>query len=187
VLAARRSAIDQSVNWSDVAELLWHCVGYKGYAETGRAGLPIGWSACPTSGGLQSIRIVCLSDDKSEPKLYDPVKHAFAILTVDPHAAHQENGEAVKSVTGTHRGCTLRLVGDWSKLLAAYEHPETLLYRDAGCMLAVICLCAEWLGLSACPLGFLGDDMLPILGFPKNRFRAAGAIQITKRDHGANE
>jgi hypothetical protein len=180
VLEARRSAIGQSVDWPTVAELLWYAAGYRGYAEAGRAGLPIGWSACPTSGGLQSIRIVCISDDGSAPKLYEPENHAFVVLPADRKAVQAENRAAVMSVTGAHRGCTLRLIGDRTKLSAAYENSDTLLFRDAGGIATTLCLCAEWLGLSACPLGFLGDVFLPILGLPNHRFRGAGAVQISK-------
>jgi Nitroreductase family len=180
VLAARRSSIGQPIEWSNVSELLWYAIGYKGYAEAGRAGLPIAWSASPTSGGLQAVQIVCISDDGSAPRLYDAKRHEFAILEANPKSATSENAAAVRAVTGTHRGCTLRLIGDRSKLFAAYENADSLLYRDAGCIVATLCLCAEWLKLSACPLGFLGQSMLPLLGFPQDQFCAVGAVQITK-------
>jgi hypothetical protein len=53
--------------------------------------------------------------------------------------------------------------------------------RDAGCLVSTLCLCAEWLDLAACPLGFLGEDMVSPLGFPQPRFRAVGGVQITRR------
>jgi Nitroreductase family len=180
VLAARRSAVGKSVDWRAVAELLWYAAGLKGHAQAGRAGLPIGWSASPTSGGLQSVRIVCISDDGTAPKLYEPAEHAFVVLAADTKALQEENRAAVMSVTGIHRGCTLRLVGDRAKLLAAYENVDTLLLRDAGAVTATVCLCAEWLGLCACPLGFLGSAILPLVGLPTNRFRAVGGVQITR-------
>jgi hypothetical protein len=98
----------------------------------------------------------------------------------DRKTVQGENRAAVMSVTGTHRGCTLRLVGDLSKLLAGYDNPDTLLFRDAGGVAATLCLCAAWLGLYACPLGFLGDGLLPTLGLSTDRFRGAGAVQISK-------
>jgi hypothetical protein len=179
VLAARRSSIGNSVHWSVIGELLWYAAGLKGYAQAGRAGLPIGWSASPTSGGLQSICIVCISDDAAAPRLYEPYNHAFSVLATDSNAVLRENRAAVTSVVGAHRGCTLRLIGDRSKLLAAYDNADSLLLRDAGAMVATICLCAEWLGLCACPLGFLGNSMLPLIGFPSDRFQGAGAVQIS--------
>jgi hypothetical protein len=179
VLSARRSSIGNSVGLPLVGELLWHAAGLKGYAQAGRAGLPIGWSASPTSGGLQSICIVCISDDGSAPRLYEPSSHAFSVLATNSSAVHDENEVAVASVAGVRRGCTLRLIGDRSKLLAAYENVDSLLLRDAGAIVATICLCAEWLGLCACPLGFLGNALLPLIGFPTDRFQGVGAVQIS--------
>ena len=187
VLAARRSAIGNSVGWPLVGELLWHAAGLKGHAQAGRAGLPIGWSASPTSGGLQSICIVCISDDGSAPRLYEPSDHAFSVLATNSKAVHEENEIAVTSVAGGHRGCTLRLIGDRSKLLAAYENVDSLLLRDAGAIVATICLCAEWLGLCACPLGFLGNALVPLIGFPADRFQGVGAVQISSGPNGNSE
>lgn len=179
VIARRRSTVGDRVALSSVAELLWYAVGWKGYAPSGRAGLPIAWSTSPSSGGLQSINVVCVSDDSSAPRLYDPINHAFFVLRADSQLVHLENRKDVWSVAGVHNGCTLRLVGDRSKLDAAYVNAESLVFRDAGAVLATVCLCAEWLGLSACPLGFLGNAMLPLLGLPEGRFQSVGGIQIS--------
>ena len=181
VLEGRRSAVGASIDWPNIADLLWYAAGQRGFAESGRAGSPIGWSPTPSSGGLHCVQIFCISDDASPPKLYDPIAHRFLILTADGALVREHNRREVYATTGAERGCTLRLVGDWSKLSAAYEHAETLLYRDAGCLAATVCLCAEWLWLTACPLGFLGDALLPLLGLPAERFRAVGAVQIGKR------
>jgi len=179
VVAKRRSAVGGPIKLSSVAELLWYAVGWKGYAPSGRAGLPIAWSTSPSSGGLQSINVICIADDGSSPQVYDPVNHAFLVLRADNELVHEENRKAIFSVTGAYNGCSLRLVGDRSKLCAAYENADSLLLRDAGAVLATVCLCAEWLGLSACPLGFLGNGMLPLLGLPEDRFQGVGGIQIS--------
>lgn len=179
VIAKRRSTVNYPIKLSSVAELLWYAVGWKGYAPRGRAGLPIAWSTSPSSGGLQSINVICISDDGSAPRVYDPVNHAFLVLRADNELVHLENRKAVSSVTGSHNGCTLRLISDRSKLCAAYENADSLVLRDAGAVLATIGLCAEWLGLSACSLGFLGNAMLPLLALPEERFRSVGGIQIS--------
>lgn len=179
VIAERRSTVGGPIKLGLVAELLWYAVGWKGHAPSGRAGLPIAWSVSPSSGGLQSINIVCIPDDGAAPRLYDPVNHAFLLLRANDKLVCLENRKAVLSVTGLQDGCTLRLIGDRSKICAAYENAQSLLLRDAGAVLATICLCAEWLGLSACPLGFLGGAMLPLLQLPDERFQAAGGVQVS--------
>lgn len=178
VLDRRRSSVSSSIGWPQIAELLWYAAGVRGSAREGRAGLPIQWSATPTAGGLNCLGIVCVQDDGSSARYYDPVLHRFLILAGDVSRVGQANRRAIKTVTGTYRGCTLRFIGDWTKLSAAYSNAESLLLRDAGCLMATVGLCAAWLGLSACPLGFLGNNLLPDLGFPTDRFRAVGAILI---------
>ena len=178
VLETRRSRIGRSVKWNQIADLLWHAAAERGTAETGRAGLPIRWTNSPSAGGLGCISIVCIPDDGSPARLYEPIGHRFLVLAADPAQIRDTNREEVRAVTGADRGCTLRLIGDWAKISAAYENAESLLYRDAGHLSATLGLCAEWLGLCACPLGFLGNAILPLLGLPATHFRGAGAVLI---------
>jgi hypothetical protein len=181
VIRSRRSRLAGPVAWSRVAELLWHAAGSNGYADSGRAGLPIEWRVSPSAGGLHPVRLVCINDDADfRPRLYNSVDHAFHILDVDGEDIAAKNAAAVAAVVGARRGCTVRLIADIGKVAAAYENADSLVLRDAGCLVAIFCLCAEWLDLAACPLGFLGDDMVSPLGFPQPRFRAVGGVQITR-------
>lgn len=181
VLRSRRSALAGPIGWSDIAMLLWHAAGTKGHAPAGRAGLPIEWRPSPSAGGLHPIQLVCINDRGDGPvRLYDPIEHAFQLLDVPHGEITAKNATAVAQVVGAHRGCTLRLIADVGKVGAAYSNPESLIWRDAGCLIATLCLCAEWLGLAACPLGFLGDDMVAPLGFPGTRFQAVGAVQVSR-------
>lgn len=182
VVRARRSELAGPVGWNHVAELLWHAAGSKGYADSGRAGLPIEWRASPSAGGLHPVRLLCINDDADHrPRLYNSIDHAFHILDVDSEAIAAKNAAAVAAVVGAHRGCTIRFIADISKVVAVYENADSLVLRDAGCLVSTLCLCAEWLDLAACPLGFLGEDMVTPLGFPRPRFRAVGGVQITRR------
>ncbi len=182
VIRARRSELAGPVGWSHVAELLWHAAGSKGYADSGRAGVPIEWRASPSAGGLHPINLLCINDDAdSRPRLYNSIDHAFHILNVDSEAIATKNATAVAALLGAHRGCTIRFIADISKVKAVYENADSLVLRDAGCLISTLCLCAEWLDLAACPLGFLGEEMVTLLGFPQPRFRAVGGVQITRR------
>lgn len=178
VLAARRSRLDGPIAWTAVGDVLWHATRATAAPAPGRAGILTHRRAYPSSGGLHPISIVCLGEEPEPPRLYDSDLHAFLHLNVDV-AVRQQNREEVSGLLGRAPGCTLRFIGDASKLKAAYTDPESLLLRDAGALLATLCLCAEWLGVSARPLGFLGDDMARQLGFPAPRFVGLGGVQLS--------
>lgn len=178
VLRARRSRLGAAVGWGRVADLLWHANGATGEAAVGRAGLPVARRPAPSPGGLHAIYAVCIDEAGDLPRLYEPAGHRFHALKVDPREIGARNAAAVAAVAGTHRGCTIRFIADLAKASAAYRTPESLVLREAGCLLTIHCLCAEWLGLTACPLGFLGQDLVGPLGFPTGRFLAVGAVQV---------
>lgn len=125
--------------------------------------------------------MVCIDGSGDLPRLYEPSGHRFHALDVDARGVGARNAAAVAAVAGAHRGCTIRFIADLAKVSAAYRAPESLVLRDAGCLLAIHCLCAEWLGLTACPLGFLGQDLVGALGFPTDRFLGVGGVQIGER------
>ncbi|TAN56982.1 MAG: hypothetical protein EPN26_02920, partial [Rhodospirillales bacterium] len=161
-------------------ELLWYAAGTKGYAPSGRSGIPIEWRVSPSSGGLHPIHIVCVPPPHEDGViLYDSFQHQFGRLKLDARAVVQANAESVAAVVGESPGWTLRFIADFDKISAAYENAWSLVLRDAGCLIMTICLCAEWLGLSACPLGFLGQALCVPLGFPGERFKAVGGVHLT--------
>lgn len=182
VLEGRRSRLGQAVGWERLASLLWYGAGTRGAAPQGRAGVPIEWRTSPAAGGLHGIHIVCLCPSAGEAvRLYQPRSHTFALLDCDPLAVQLGNQQLLSGVIGSREGATLRFVADTFKYAAAYEHPDSLILRDAGCLVAVLAMCAEALGLACCPLGFLGQDLVGALRWPGDRFRAVGGVQVGER------
>lgn len=132
----------------------------------------------PSAGGLHPIHLICIGDEPGAPRLYDNRRHAFLHLSssVDVYV---RNAADIEALLGRTTGCTIRFVADLAKAQAAYTAPESLVMRDAGALLATMCFYAEWLGMAARPLGFLGDDLVPALGFPAGRFVGVGGLQLT--------
>lgn len=60
-------------------------------------------------------------------------------------------------------GMFITLVADMARPTSAYEHSETLVWRDAGAMLQTLALSAELFGLGFCPLGILGNEIVSAL------------------------
>lgn len=178
VLESRRSKLGGQVSLSEIADLLWFSIGARGFHDTGRASVPIQWSPTPSSGGLAGISVVLVSEDSPMQCLYDPIAHRLLELEVNSDEVARTNAKEVRAVVGSYSGCTLRMLADAQKYSVAYENPESLIYRDAGAITSTLCLCANWLGLTSCPLGFLGNDFIRQLGMPPDRFLAVGAVQI---------
>jgi hypothetical protein len=180
VLQARRSSVGGDIGWSDIEALLWHSARTMTSDVMGRAGIEIERRAAPSAGGLHCIHVVCqMCGEDVQPKMYLP-RHAFAML-------NRRAGSAARNVADVTRllpraaGCTLRFVADMEKAAAAYNNPESLVWRDSGALAATMGLVAEWLGLSANMLGMAGADYMQSLGFPGERFLAVGGIQVSAR------
>jgi hypothetical protein len=136
--------------------------------------------AAPSAGGLHPFSLVCLNAGEPGAKLYEIGAHRFLPLLGEASLVHEVNARSARAVTQVNRGCTVRFIADAGLLFTAYSDAETLLLRDAGVLLAMACLFAEQLGLAACPLGFLGQDLVEPLGFPTDRFLAVGGVQISR-------
>lgn len=155
-----------------VGELLWHGARTR-ETGTGRFGLPWEHRASPAAGGLQSIRIFVLVSDSQHVHAYDALRHCLLVLP-DSFAAATIFKEKVREMLPDANGAHLLFMADRHLLQSAYENAESLAWRDAGCALATIHMCAEWLGLALCPIGLLGHEVISSAD-PDNALIAAGA------------
>ncbi len=74
------------------------------------------------------------------------------------------------------------LVANTNRAEAAYEGSESLVWRDAGCVMMTLHLVAEYLGLAFCPVGVLGTALVRALGEPSG-WVAAGTCVVGTRTH----
>lgn len=72
------------------------------------------------------------------------------------------------------------LIADQSRYGAAYEHSESLIWRDSGALLQVIAMAAYALGFAACVLGPHGKQVVRALELESQRMVACGLIAIGK-------
>jgi SagB-type dehydrogenase family enzyme len=182
VLEGRRSAVHGRLTKELLGDLLWYATGVRGWEEAGRASIPISWRPAPSGGGLHPIEIIAIPDQPGGSVLhYDAMNHSYGYWEGPWDGLIRENYEKVGQAIGTPFGWTLFFVADVSKTGAAYENPLSIVLRDSGCLIATLCFCAEWLGLSSCPIGSLRQELVDVLGFPAARYAAVGAVQISKR------
>lgn len=133
--------------------------------------------ASASAGGLHPIDLLLLLPERDEVLLYDPLCHALGALALrDADALHSFRGDVAAILPGAE-GAVLALVADPTRTGRAYNDSESLVWRDAGCLLATLHLCAEWLELSFCPLGILGQDLARAIAEPDIVF-AAGVCLV---------
>lgn len=176
---SRRSALGESIGLGAVGNLLHHLTKDVSAGIIGRAGIPVHQRITPSAGGLHPYSFLCIGDEERRLLLYDPAAHAFLPLLAPHSELHALNLQEVSAILGSAPGVTVRIVFDADKIAAAYRNPESLILRDAGAILPVAGMLAEWLGVQACPLGFLGSRFAELAGLPPERFVAVGGFQVS--------
>ncbi len=109
----------------------------------------------PSAGALHPIHVL-LSTDPSTWQRYVARRHVLSIIDVQPEAATQIWSE-VRSILDPGHATVVLLLADLRLASTYYDHPETLLLRDAGCLLGHLGLVAEALSLSYRILGPTGE------------------------------
>jgi len=95
--------------------------------------------------------------------VYDALHHSLCRLDeADPVELADACAE-IQAIVPDARGALVLLAGYGARTDSAYVHGKSLLWRDAGCLLAVLQLVAVWLGLGVCPIGALGGRVVGAL------------------------
>lgn len=163
VLTARRSERDLAApSLADVAGVLWHAARTRASDVRG-PGRQWQSRAAPSAGGLHPIHVVvCRLGRAGGVRRYDPLRHAFVSVRLDAQAVASFVREVDAVVP--NRGAILTLVADLRTTSRWYAHARSLVWRDAGCQLAVLHLVASWLGLGSCLLGLEGHQLTKAMG-----------------------
>lgn len=185
---SRRSWIGGSVEPAAAGNLLHHLTRDRHAPRMLRDPLFSHQRVSPSAGGLHPYVFVCIGDRDGRALMYAADTHSFHPFNVNHAELSDLNarqvGEALGRMPGTGPvpGVTVRIIMDRTRVEAAYRNPDTLILRDAGALLAVALMVSEWLGLSACALGFIGTDFAARLGLPDDRFVATGGFQLSAGD-----
>jgi SagB-type dehydrogenase family enzyme len=182
VLEQRRSnAVSRELPFEALAELLWHGARAR---ETGRGRLGLPWEhrSAPSAGGIHPIELFVRVPGPDGLNLYDPLAHALASVEVVNNDELFSLDRQVAAAAPTARGTIVILVANTNRAEAAYEGSESLVWRDAGCLMMTLHLVAEYLGLAFCPIGVLGTALVRALGEPTG-WVAAGTCVVGTRTH----
>lgn len=74
--------------------------------------------------------------------------------------------EQCQQTLPSEQATRLLLVAELGKTAAKYQHGESLIWRDAGALLAVMAVVAEALDCVLCPLGITGEPWASRLAPP---------------------
>jgi nitroreductase len=116
----------------------------------------------PSAGGRHPVHVLVLSTVDREPtaRLYDPIAHALIELEILETPLISDFLKTLDAVVPLGAGTVFWFVAEYSRTLGRYEDGESLVWRDAGALLAAFCLAAEAAELSCCPFGLTGDQFV---------------------------
>jgi hypothetical protein len=169
-----------SLSDNDLASILWHStlirerrspqVDHRGWESR----------AAPAAGGLHGIEILCLPlEPSSAPSWYDPLHHRLIPASLN-NELREMHRRLIGELCRCEAGVTLQFVSDWRRLSLLYRNAESLLWRDAGALLATICLVAEAYEVACTPFGresvvsglTPSDDLV--------RWRSCGGVHLSR-------
>lgn len=173
VLGARRSGIGGPLGIGDLSALLWHSTALRSRMP-GRFGVLAESRNSPSGGGLHPIKLLVLPLEDGTAGFYDDQQHGLMPVGT---AALEVNRESISTILGHSHGTTIQFAADRALLDACYHNASSILWRDAGALVATMCLVATALGIAACPVGRVGKDVVDTAGV-KEGFVGAGAVHF---------
>jgi hypothetical protein len=174
VLNDRMSSVGVALTANDLSSLLWHSTFLRA-RRPGRFGIPWESRSAPSAGGLPPIRLLVLPIEDGAPSgLFDVGEHALVSIGT---VALDANRESIRNILGEVGGTTIQMAADQALLEGCYEHSNSLMWRDAGALIATICLVATALGLVATAVGRVGDTIVRKSGMP-DAFVGVGAVHV---------
>jgi SagB-type dehydrogenase family enzyme len=139
---------------ADLGSFLWLACRNRSL-RPGPFGAPQESRPHPSAGGMHPIHV--LTARAGEPWYrYDPIEHCL-VEVVDTALAARKARDTSDKLVHLQGGVLLGLAAEPGKTGAKYEHPESLVWRDAGVLLGYMSLVAEAMQLAFCPLGSIGD------------------------------
>ena len=139
--------------------------------------------SAPASGGVHAIDIIVIRrlPVRWAVFLYDPGAHALVRLAIRRSCLAAMLRE-VRAIVPIGNATVLWMVGDLGRLRARYLNERSLIWRDAGTLLATLCLVSEALRLAACPHGGLAEPWLSRMLGGQGKLSSLGGLLVGERD-----
>lgn len=142
----------------------------------------------PSAGGIHPVELILLGPAGChwECARYDPIAHALRPLALPVGMSAETLRRETSVMVEPQQGTVLLFVADHARNSARYERGESLVWRDAGALVATVSFVAEALNLNSCALGFTGDDMVRRM-FTSERLGGAGGVIVGSRANQAGQ
>jgi hypothetical protein len=138
-----------------LSDFLWHaCRSHETW--TSDLGFDLEFRASPSAGAIHPIHLVINRPGDPRWWLYEPRGHFLVELTT---ASKRLQGlrEHSQQVVDASEAIQLLFLAEPGKTLAKYRDGCSLIWRDAGALLAIMALTARGMDLNFCPLGITGE------------------------------
>jgi len=176
VLGARRSQRTFGpLTVRDLSSLLWLSCREISSWESG-FGYALSLRPVPSAGAIHCIHVLIGTADGSHWRRYDPINHVLVTVTGND-TANADLRANVGELLDPMDGMIVQLVAEPGKVAAKYENPSSLIWRDAGAVIAHLGLAASYLGLHCCALGIDGNAWASMLD-PGRRLAGVGVVLI---------
>ena len=109
----------------------------------------------PSAGAIHPIHVVLSTPGQPGWHRYDAKEHT--LVAFESSLAAHEVHKAMQGVLTAPDATLVLLAAEPGMTGAKYDHPASLIWRDAGALLAVMGLAAQALSLAFCPLGVTGE------------------------------
>lgn len=162
VLLGRRSAREfGAVNEGHLSTLLWYSA--RTHEIRKREKGPEWRHKCtPSAGGCHPIEVLLVgpSDSAWPTHFYDDNAHALCGLPLSSGETAESLRRKIAAILDPGGGTVLLFAADYRRTSSLYRFADSLLWRDAGALLATVILIAQALDLNCCALGFTGDFLI---------------------------
>ncbi len=138
-----------------LGQLLWYSTRTQAIAESDY-GFDLELRPAPSAGAIHPIHILAHLPGTPNWHRYDSRRHGLVELpgSVEAFAGLAEQ---CQQTLPSEQAAQLLLVAEPGKTAAKYQHGESLIWRDAGALLAIMAVTAEALNYAFCPLGITGE------------------------------
>lgn len=137
----------------------------------------------PSPGGLHAIRLLLFNVPgfRHEVFEYSPEYHILGALQLPQKGAAPQTLRTFGNILPIGAGTVIWFLGDLKMIARAYQHPESLMWREAGVITAAIYLAAEAAKLNCCALGNHGPLPQQVVATDPEAFVGLGSCVIGRR------